>query len=170
MIPATAARSLSDHWQAMEVGIWPMARSLPPSLANGLKEIARLSPESFAEFLAKLRTIPVEIKQHRVFSGTEFEVGGVADQGRSIKDAAFSLLLSRAGSRIPIDEFSDGLIEAIGLEKGLVDSLKHRVAQILQIETLDLVARAHNVLLEHASTFSSARVVSDMRPIFDDGV
>jgi hypothetical protein len=147
-----------------------MARSLPSSLVKGLNEIATLSSADFGELLARLRAIPTEIKQHRVFSGTDFEVGRLPDKGQSLKEAAFSLLLSRAGSRIPIAEFVEGLTDALHLDSDLLETLRSRVTDILSIDTLDLVARAHNVLLEHAQTFSSARVVSDIRPIFEDDV
>ena len=151
-----------------------MARSLPPSLVRGIRDIATLSGAAFDEFLIRLRDIPVEIKQHRVFSGTDFEVSGLSDKGQSIKEAAFSLLLSRAGGRVPVDKFIDELFETLSsppiIDSDLTDTLRERLASILNIAPLDLVARAHDVLLEHSQTFSSVRIVSDIRPVFGNDV
>jgi hypothetical protein len=146
-----------------------MPANLPPALVKGLEEIAALTPSEFDDFLSYLRQIPAEIRQHRVFDTGEFTIERLNDKGQSIKEAAFSLLLSRAARRIRISEFVDEVFDAIS---SLIDRdiLRNRVVAILGIESLDLVARAHDVLLEHQQTFSSARTISDIRSIFGDEV
>jgi hypothetical protein len=151
-----------------------MPAPLPESLAKGLKDMAVLPQPSFDEFLSALRAIPREIKQYRVFGGPDFRIADTPDGGQSIKEAAFSLLISRADRRVPIEEFLDSLMEAIswqpGFDQTLASTLRQRIVDVLSIENLDLVARAHDVLLEHTHTFSTSRIVSDIRSVFGDSV
>jgi hypothetical protein len=147
---------------------------LPANVASNLKEIASLPDEIFDQLLAGLRALPTEIKQYRVFSETDFAIRDLPDNGESVKSAAFSLLLSRARSRSPIDQFVTELGQTIssvpGFDPALVNRLKARATTILSIRALDLVAKAHDVLLEHANAFSTSRVISDVRPVFGEDV
>ena len=151
-----------------------MAVSLPPSLAGGLREIAALPQSSFDALLAFLRGIPVQIKQYRVFNSPIFTSADLGDKGQSITEAAFSLILSRAARRIAITQFVDDLIEGFTPSRDLDDvqlrNLRIRATDILSVDALDLVARAHNVLLEHSQVYTTARIVTDIRPVFGEDV
>lgn len=151
-----------------------MPAPLPELLVKGLRDIATLPQPLLDEFLSSLRGLPLEIQQNRVFSGSDFKIASLPDGGQSIKDAAFSLLLSRADRRVAAEDFLNSLIEALSLDpafdKTLIGTLQQRIIEILSIENLDLIARAHDVLLEHPQTFVSARIVSDIRPVFGDSV
>lgn len=151
-----------------------MPTSLPSSLAQGLTELAALTEDQFAKLVQFLQSIPVEIKQYRVFNTPDTAIEGLPDGGQSIKEAAFSLLISRAAGRIPTDDFVDELCRTLSssgiVETARLDTLRSRIVTILNISSLDLVARAHDVLLEHHQTFSSARTVTDVRPIFGNEV
>src|SRR5947209_2051985 len=147
---------------------------LPTSLAKGLRDIAALSQPDFDSLLGFLRSIPTEIRQYRVFNAPDFLIDSLTDKGQSVKDTTFSLLLSRAAGRTPIPEFITDLLISLdgsGYADDLAkDQLQSRLAEILNIKSLDLVARAHDVLTEHQQTFSSARTVSDIRSIFGSDV
>jgi|SRR6516225_769391 len=151
-----------------------MRTPLPDYLTKGLRDIAALPQATYENFLDFLRSIPVEIKQPRVFNVENLAVTAIPGNIEPIKEAAFSLVMSRAGSRISIAAFVDRLIEGISPSPDLNDTelqtLRQRATDILSIETLDLIARAHNVLIEHLGTFTAARIVSDVRPVFGDDV
>ncbi|MDQ3252968.1 MAG: hypothetical protein M3R15_03515, partial [Acidobacteriota bacterium] len=49
-----------------------------------------------------------------------------------------------------------------------LNQFKQRLAQFLNVKSLQLVAKAHDVLLEHSQVFISARIVSDIRPVFGE--
>ena len=150
-----------------------MARSadLPEPLRKGLRDIASLSESEFDKFLSALQDIPVEIRQHRVFP--DFDLPGFPENGESIKSAAFSLILGLQQRQFPVSEIIDSVIDALksyNLENHQMNILRHRIEEILKIESLALIARAHRVLLEHSSTYSSVRIISDIRSIFGDDV
>lgn len=145
-----------------------MARSsIPQPLKAGLRGIATLSEAAFGELLTTLRSVPFEIVQYQVFP--EIEVPG----GDLVLGAVYGLILGRGRPRVPIDEAVEAVVESLASEdfdNALLDTLRRRAEAILNIESLDLVARAHDVLLEHSSTYSSARIVSDIRAVFGDDV
>jgi len=59
-------------------------------------------------------------------------------------------------------EYSDGE----GL-KANISILKNRLAQLLDIDSLRTIVKAVNLLRENTNTFSNARTITDVRPIFD---
>lgn len=147
---------------------------LPSSLVTTLRELATVPDPIFESLMVGLRAIPPEIKQYRVFNETGSEIRDLPDKGRSIKSAAFSLLISRARSHSSVEKFvaelADTVAAAPGFDSELVKKLRSRAETILKIESLDLIAKAHDVLLEHANTFSTSRIVSDARLVFGDDV
>jgi hypothetical protein len=151
-----------------------MRSTLPEALAKGLREIAVLSDETFGKFVAFLEAIPIEIKQGELFNYGKADFG----EGNLINDtvisAAFSIVMSRVGSRTSAQQFVERLIDGISPSAELGDAqlrtLRSRAAEILSIKSLDLLARAQDVLLEHSQTFSTARIVSDLRPVFGDQI
>ncbi len=150
-----------------------MARSatIPEPLRKGLRDIASLSEAAFDEFLAALQTIPIEIRQHRIFP--DFELPNFPENGESLKAATFGLILGRVQPRVSVSETIEGIIKALksaNFEPSQIETLRYRLEQILQIDSLDLIARAHSVLLEHPRTYSSARIISDVRSVFGDDV
>jgi hypothetical protein len=142
--------------------------SLPEPFTQGLRELAALPDAAFTEFLTALKALPVEIRQHLVFP--DIPSPDLIKDGSSIKDAVFALLLSRAQRRVPISALIDSVVQSVRLDPPLTERLKERARDILQVESLDLIARAHNVLLEHSRTYSSARIVSDIRTVFGNDV
>ena len=83
-------------------------------------------------------------------------------------------------SQVPLDEYIkdigeslreayDGTLKGHLTEDGL-EKLQLRLGKLLKINTLHIVAKANDVLLEHAQTFAKARIVSDIRPVFGESV
>lgn len=147
-----------------------MRATLPESLTKGLKAIAVLPGEAFGKLLAFLEAIPTEIKQGEIFNAGKPDSGEGILIDDAVISAAFSIVMSRIGGRLSIDQFVDRLVEGVSPAADLTDAqlqtLRHRAADILNIGSLNLVARAYDVLTEHSQTFTSARVVSDLRAIF----
>jgi len=169
---------LFDHiWYAMyanQIENRNMRSTLPESLAKGLREIAVLPDETFGKLLAFLEAIPTEIKQNEIFNAGKSDAGEGTFINEAVTSAAFSIVMSRVGSRLSVEQFVERIIDGISpsaeLEDAQRQTLRRRAAEILSVKSLDLVARAHDVLLEHSQTFSTARIVSDLRAIFSDDV
>jgi hypothetical protein len=151
-----------------------MRATLREALAKGLNAIAVLPDEAFGKLLAFLEAIPIEIKQGEIFNAGKPSSGEGILIDEAVISAAFSIVMSRGGSRLSVKQFVERIVDGISPSADLNDTqlqtLRRRAAEILSIRSLDLVARAHNVLLEHSQTFSTARIVSDLRPVFGDQI
>jgi hypothetical protein len=151
-----------------------MRSTLPESLAKGLREIAILPDETFGKLLAFLEAIPAEIKQGEIFNAGKADFGEGTLINDALISAAFSIVMSRVGSRVSVEQFVERLVDGISpsaaMDGAQLETLRRRTADILSIRSIDLVARAQDVLTEHSQTFSTARVVSDLRPVFGDQV
>jgi len=144
--------------------------TLPDGLDRGLRDIATLSDDEFATFLKALESIPAEIRQHSIFP--RIRMSARPDGGEALTQAAFAMVLGRAQRRASIADAVKGIsASAIHmLTPPQFEIFEKRVADILSIDNLDIVARSHHVLLEHSATYSSALIVSDIRAVFGDDV
>jgi hypothetical protein len=155
--------------------------SIPKPVIIGLDRIATLSDESYLELLAALERIPLKIRQHKVFDDTELNLQTISPADiRSIRDALFPLYIASASGKTPVSKYVDDVVESLKDERQggtdwtqseeAVSQFKERLLQLLSVSSLHLIAKAHDVLLEHAHTFSGARILSDIRPVFGENV
>jgi len=155
--------------------------SIPNPVISGLSRIATLSDESFGELNSAFERIPLRIRQHHIFDDSDLSLQTISpDDLRTIKDALFPLYMASAGGNVSASKYVDDVIESLKEDRQdhtawihseeAVSKFKNRLLQLLNISSLQLIAKAHDVLLEHEQTFASARVVSDIRPIFGEKV
>jgi hypothetical protein len=148
------------------------APNLPEPLINGLRELATLSDSVFGKFLEALASLPTEMTQRRVFP--DFEFADLPDNGDSIKGATFSLFLTKASQRDTPQGTADQIISAVApavsLDKDKIEFLRQRITQILCINSLNLVAKAHDILVDHSCIYSNAKIFSDIRAVFGDNI
>jgi hypothetical protein len=151
--------------------------SIPDRVVTGFRKIATLPEDSFKELLSALQNIPLIIHQQAVFDETLIEPAGVAlEDVKVIRDALFPLYRGRGGSKVPADKYANDIAESLSSvsdeeaswlkDEKLLNTFKERLVQLLSVSTPQLIAKAHDVLLEHAQTFSNVRIVSDIRPVF----
>jgi hypothetical protein len=97
---------------------------------------------------------------------------------KSIRDTVYPIIVSsgsiREGQPDYVNSIADSLKEENQDEahwtrsEDAFNQFKHRLTQLLNAKPLQLVAKAHDVLLEHSQIFTSARIVSDIRPVFGE--
>jgi hypothetical protein len=155
--------------------------SIPAAVVNGFTQIAMLSEEALQEIEAALKDVPLRIRQHHVFDDSEFKVSGISErEAKGIKEALLPLYSALAGGTVSVETYIDDITESLKEEErdeldwinseDVVSRFKQRLLRLLSISSLQLVAKAHDVLLEHEQTFSSARILSDIRPVFAENV
>lgn len=152
--------------------------SIPEPLLVGLMKIGTLSNESFRELLSALKNIPLKIRQHRIFEDWPLKLETLPQKdAKAIKDAIIPLYVGRASGQVPVSNYVDDIADALKEARGGVEwiqseevlsKFKERLSQLLSIDSLQLIAKAHDVLIEHAHTFSTARIISDIRPVYGD--
>ncbi|HST51051.1 MAG TPA: hypothetical protein VLJ61_03495 [Pyrinomonadaceae bacterium] len=137
--------------------------------------------ESFNALLSALQHLPLKIHQHRVFDDSVLEPQGISSEDiKVIRDALFPLYRGRGSGTVPVTKFVGNVAESLTDAEGggpdwiqneeLLGNFKERLIHLLSLSSPLLIAKAHDILLEHAQTFSSVRIVSDIRPVFGESV
>jgi len=156
-----------------------VALTIPEPVVAGLAKIATLPEESFQELLGALEKIPLKIHTARIFEDTSlFEVKTLThDEVKLIRDTLFPLYVGRAGT-VPVSKYVDEVAESlVELKRGDLawtqspESLEHfrnRLKTLLSVRTIETVARAQDLLVEHDRIFAFGRIASQIRPVFND--
>lgn len=155
--------------------------SIPKPIRAGFTKLAEISDDSFRAVISAFENIPLRIRQHIIFDDAELEDQGVsADVVRAVKDAVFPLYSGLATGTVTIPGYVNDITESLRefeqdegswvKSEAAVDKFRERLTRLLNVNTLQTVAKAHDVLLEHDQAFSTARVLTDVRPIFGDDV
>ncbi len=146
--------------------------NVPEPVTAGLTKIATLHDETFQELVSALGQIPPRLLQNKIFDDSVlFELKSIPVEDLTvIRDTVFSLYVGRVATNVPVSTFVDQVIESMQAASPLFvndfDQLKKRVFQVLTIEPLEAVAKAHDLLTEHSRLFAFSRIVSQIRPIF----
>jgi len=152
------------------------AITVPEQYAPGLARISSLSPEEVDAVVNALG---------RASQGTDAElytllrpVLGSFDIKalRELIGALRSLYGARTGMDISVDEFVSELIVAIqqrgdiAIEQPDQQRLESTFRRLFGIHPLSMIAKAKDLLYDHENTFCDARVITDIRPVFDTDV
>jgi hypothetical protein len=117
--------------------------------------------EAFAAFLAALERSPQVIA----------EIPGVSpDDARLAIDALKSMYQARTYNDVPLDEFISDVCESLTeykvLKPGDEPLLRERLARLLDIESLNISAKALVLRTDYPYTFCGVRIFTDIRPVF----
>jgi hypothetical protein len=144
---------------------------IPKSVVEELVKIGELPDEQFEEIVSALESIPLSMRHYRIFDTAALKIS--KDVQKHL-DALFGLYVSRAAADVSISDYVTDIIENIKenpyatTADSVINTLNMRLARIFDIKTVNTVAKAHNVLLEHQYTFHRARILTDIRPVFGE--
>lgn len=146
---------------------------LPADEREGLRSLALLSDEQLGALLSRLVAAPLNVNRDR-FSASVQQVEGV-DPGQLLV-AVSSLLFLHAylsGTDVAASVFVRDVCESLSaskLEPELVNRLRVILPAFMELEGLRLQAKAVDLQVDHARTFQGAKVLTDLRPVFDMGL
>ena len=153
-----------------------MALKVPERYFEGLAKILLLTDEAFQELLVALAKLPTKLYPKDPLMKAISGVRDIPpDSAGIITDAVLSLCMNRARSdKNTLDYVSEVTqsIEESGSKtlKLSIETqgvLRSRFAKILDVKPLAVSAKATNLFFEYERSFSSARVLTDIRPIFN---
>jgi hypothetical protein len=154
-----------------------MARvNVPEQYFEGIAKILSLADEVFQELLGVFAKLPVKLYPKGLLAKAISGVRGVPpDSTGIITNAVLSLCMNRARSdKNTLDYVSEVTqsIEESGsktlrLSTETKEVLRSRFAKILDVKPLAVSAKATSILFEYERSFSSARILTDIRPVFD---
>jgi len=154
-----------------------MARiKVPERHFEGIAKILSLADEAFQELLVALAKLPTKLYPKDLLTKAISGVRDIPpDSAGIITDAVVSLCMNRARSdKNTLDYVSEVTqsIEESGsktlkLSTETKEILRSRFAKILDVKPLTVSMKATNLFFEYERSFSSARVLTDIRPVFD---
>lgn len=153
-----------------------MALTLPRRYRSGYVRIDSLKDESFRELLAALWKAPSTISFDSLSSAVAATVDTIAvsDVEEIVPAALFLHQLKEALEQSSL-EVAEGV--TLGMEEGTSSSLtlapeRHddfrvRLMELLELEPLNVIAKAGGLSVESERSLAETRILTDVRPIFE---
>lgn len=153
-----------------------MPLRVPKRYEGGLARIRDLSDDSAQEFLAALQQVPSTINQDSLSSAVAAMVDTVAASDVDEAVPALLFLYSlRDRSQSSASDIADGV--AREMERAATENDPHwsksrdlfrtRLVELLSVDKVRVVARAGGLLLENEHSLTRARVITEIRPVFE---
>jgi len=132
---------------------------------SGLAILRDLPEATFAKLLESIGRDP----------GSAPSVEGVSPvDAQQIMDTLRWMYETRVAAEVPVPEFIDDVCEALAEYRELTADaelgLRQKLSMVLDLESLNVRAKALILYGEHANVFCSTRLLTDMRPIFGSNV
>lgn len=152
------------------------ALDLPPEYEDGLITVNTLSDEAFDELASALETAPFALRHRQFASNVAPRVKSLPKSDvAGIVEMLISMNLVRRGASVHISEFVDDVYEAATesdneelitsiFEKG--EQFSKRLSRLLECKSLEVVSKAQSVIIDHERRFCSARIATDVSPVF----
>jgi hypothetical protein len=134
-----------------------------------------LNDESIRELLSVLREEDSVFNAHELTSRVAAKVDSIElSDVEDTMQILVSLYLLRARYESPIHEFAEDIcramdessVEALRLPSEERNRFKDHLIELLDLESISIGTKAIDLQYENEHTFSSARIVTDVRPIF----
>lgn len=134
-------------------------------------------PKNVRAGLASLREIPDDVFNTLLI---EFErsdepsaVNNLSPEDtKQLVDAVTSMSAVRASAGVSLEQFIDDICESMregdALNEGQEPRFRERLARVLSIDVLNVRAKAIALSNEHEHLFCTARIFTDMRPVYGD--
>lgn len=149
---------------------------IPPKYREALIGIASLSSAAIKELGSVLSKSGPALTSREDASSVASKLKTMSeDEGMLIIEALLPLYMLKGSSTKSTNEFVEDVIASLKVGKGTekkltqkqVTPLTDRLTKLLGFKTIDLSAKAISVQLEQQHSFTSARIITDIRPIFD---
>lgn len=134
---------------------------VPEPFKPALQRIASMSDADLQRMLEALAQLKPHLKPE-VIARSAAENSILADLGEIIQ-ALTSLSITQVRFDIPLDQLVRDVSQSVAGTPALAERLK----SLLSVESLVLSAKAFDVQHEYEKVFRSARIISDVRPVFN---
>ncbi len=153
-----------------------MAIAVPRAMQDGLKEIASASDvqlETLAAFLNGVEpAIFNEESLERLYSGAAATLPFSKASFEKIVSALLVFHNGQVSVAVPRERFLRDLMSSDYVETEIPEDgrelLKRWLPRLVEIESLYVSSKATDVLFDCPAHFISARILTDVRPLFDD--
>ncbi len=152
--------------------------SVPDAYQSGVDALVHITDDQFSQLLSALKAAKPSLFSTGLASQVAPSINGLKSREvRRIVESLVAMYAVRIRLGISSSEFASGISAAIDdFEEAsfseedklrLAERLTQLLTQLLEMEkSLGITSKANDVLTEHEHTFCSARVLTDIRPIF----
>lgn len=130
--------------------------------------------------MSLLQNVPLEIHQRHTFDeNTASRVQTIPyDIAKAIINTLFTLYLGQNAADVSFATYVEDIANALSTARPdaaewndvTLSHFKQRLTSLLNLDSLKLIAKAHDVMLEQRHAFHEARILTDIRPVFSENV
>lgn len=151
-----------------------MKLAIPKSQKESFRQFISLPDDKWASLLQALEAAGPTISARVLAKHVSPEVDLSANQLRHVIAVAGSLYVTRDQRGVNVEEFAEAVIEE-AVHEGLVaqgdsaatSKLRERISRLLTLDqSLGVSAKATLLLLSHKNPLLTARIFTDIRPVF----
>ena len=151
-----------------------MKLAIPKSQRESFKQFISLPDDKWGSLLRALEAAGPTISARALAKHVSLDVDLSAEQLRQVLVVAGSLYVTRDQRGVSVEEFAEAVVEE-AVHEGLVASdnsaatskLKERISRLLTLDhSLGVSAKATLLLLSHKNPLLTARIFTDIRPVF----
>lgn len=147
------------------------ATPIPLAFAEAFQVLAQLPEDDFAQLQTSLRELPRFPSQWQVAAALTQSAGDKIDAD-ALAGALISIILQVPEIETSAIQFAEIVSQSPQLE--LADdersSFAGRLSSLLTIEAIGSVGKADDITTDHEHVFRSARILTDVRPVFGAAV
>ena len=152
--------------------------SIPEKYLPGLRALAELSEPTAKQLTDAVGTAPPAYDADPIVDHVWSKVPTVeVDSIRLVVETLLFLCSARAILNKPLDDFIAEILLNIKvslgsswLEGNKEREVKERITTLLKLESIRVTSKARFVTTEYPSLFCSARILTDIRPVFSDDI
>src|SRR6266851_7948328 len=146
---------------------------IPEGVRPALPKLARLEASAAKKLESAVQQVDPSPDQRQFVRQVQRRLPASSRaRAADIIEAALSLAIGREYVGVPIDDFAARVAsnEALKMSSEARSTLRSRLANLLEVRSLQITAKAISLGYERDNTFIDARIVSDVRPVFTDVV
>jgi len=152
------------------------AIKIPDRYSRGFAKIEALSASDVAKVVVSLGGAKAGTRREMMSLVSAALPDVASEDVKAFVETLQSLYGARTGMDLSIDEFVSSLVSAVKhsddpeirrAEPSELAGLENSLRELLDIQPLSMKAKARDLQREHSNTFCDARVITDLRPVFD---
>jgi hypothetical protein len=141
--------------------------SVPEVHQSGLGALANLSEDDFASLRNALTSIQSAVSRENLLGHVKKAISGLSPaQAEHLTSALITAEASRIRYGFSIKEMAATVASSV--EADDQDALNERLVSLLEAGPLRQIGKAVDLQLEHQQILQNARILTDVRPIFQD--
>lgn len=148
----------------------PTGLRIPPAHRDAIAVLRSISDDQFEQLRANLADVPAFAGSSGLTAQASHTEGQTADEAQAIVLALLSLYAQLKFHGWTSEDLAVGVAHSSDLPESddVPEKLAQRLQALLDLESVVTTGRALDLLTEHEHMFHSARILTDIRPVFSD--